>query len=182
MRRIQLPFQIEEVLALRAGEELLLSGEIITARDAAHLRLVNYLISGKDLPVSLQNSTIYYVGPTPAKPGSVIGSAGPTSSYRMDELAIQLLPLGVRSMIGKGQRSKAYGKSLKEHRAVYLASYGGAGALLSSCITESQVIAFEDLGSEAIRRMIINDFPVIVAMDTKGGDIYRGDRYEKGND
>jgi fumarate hydratase subunit beta len=182
MRKIQLPFQMEELLALRAGEELLLSGEIITARDAAHLRLVDLLKAGKELPVSLENTTIYYVGPTPPKPGAVIGAAGPTSSYRMDELAIQLMPLGVQAMIGKGQRSKAYGQSLRQHRAVYLATYGGAGALLSSCITESQVIAFEDLGAEAIRRMKIQDFPVIVAMDTRGGDLYRGDSYEERND
>lgn len=179
MKKIQLPFQREELLGLKAGEELLLSGEMITARDAAHLRLVDLLQAGKELPVSLQDTTIYYVGPTPAKPGAVIGAAGPTSSYRMDELAIQLMPLGVQAMIGKGQRSKAYGQSLKEHGALYLATYGGAGALLSSCIIESQVIAFEDLGAEAIRLMKIQGFPVIVAMDARGGDLYRGDQYEE---
>lgn len=182
MKKMQLPFQMEELLALRAGEELLLSGEILTARDAAHLRLAEFLKNGEELPVSLKGAAIYYVGPTPPKPGAVIGSAGPTSSYRMDELAIQLMPLGVQVMIGKGQRSIAYRQSLEEYQAIYLATYGGAGALLSSCITESEVIAFEDLGAEAIRRMKIQEFPVIVAMDCVGGDIYRGEEDAKRNE
>jgi len=182
MRSLKLPLSMNEIQSLRAGDEILLSGEILTARDAAHLRLVNLLDTGEDLPVDLRKKTIYYVGPAPAKPGEVIGAAGPTSSYRMDELAIRLMPLGVHGMIGKGKRSDEFGKSLMSNQAVYFATYGGAGALLADCIKSSEVIAFADLGTEAIRCMTIQDFPVIVAMDCLGGDVYKRGEKNEGNE
>jgi len=155
------------------GTQVLLSGVIYTARDAAHQRLVQALNSGESLPFDLSGQTIYYMGPTPARPGQVIGSAGPTTSMRMDAYTPQLLAAGVKAMIGKGSRSLAVREAIRKHKAVYLAAVGGIGALLASqCIKEAEVIAYEDLGAEAIMRLKVADFPAIVANDMYGKDLF----------
>ena len=151
---------------------MLLSGPLYTARDAAHQRLCRCLQEGKPLPVELAGETIYYVGPSPAKPGEVIGSAGPTTSYRMDPYTPPLLALGLKGMIGKGRRSAEVVQAIREHGAVYFAAIGGAGALLARCVKKAEVVAYEDLGAEAIRRMEVVDFPVTVVIDTLGQNLY----------
>ena len=151
---------------------MLLSGVIYTARDAAHQRLVRALDNGEALPFDLGGQTIYYLGPTPARPGQVIGSAGPTTSARMDVYTPQLLAAGVKAMIGKGSRAVAVRKAIQKHKAVYLAAVGGIGALLAQCIKEAEVIAYEDLGAEAIMRLRVADFPAIVANDIYGKDLF----------
>mgnify|MGYP000132660129 CR=1 FL=1 len=166
------PLSEEGVRELRAGDRVLLSGYIYTARDAAHKRLVELLEAGEDLPIELEGQVIYYVGPTPPKPGQVIGSAGPTTSLRMDPYTPPLLERGLRAMIGKGSRTPAVKEAMREYGAVYFAAIGGAGALIAKCIKEARVVAYEDLGPEAIRRLRVENFPLIVVNDTQGNDLY----------
>jgi fumarate hydratase subunit beta len=171
--RITTPISEETVRSLKAGDRVLLSGVVYTGRDAAHKRLYELLQSGKELPVDLRGQVIYYVGPAPAKPGQVIGSAGPTTSGRMDAYAPALISYGLRGMIGKGLRSPAVTEAMAEHGAVYFAATGGAAALLARRVVSCEVVAYEDLGTEAIRRLVVEDLPLIVANDASGGDFYR---------
>lgn len=171
-KEIQLPLSDDVVVNLRAGDELLLSGAMYVGRDAAHKRLVETLQAGKTVPIELKGQTIYFMGPTPARPGKVIGSAGPTSSYRMDAYSPVLLGEGLKGMIGKGMRSQAVKEAMKQYRAVYMGAIGGAGALISDCIKKVAVVAYEDLGTEALRRIEVENFPVTVINDIYGGDIY----------
>ncbi|HHZ11373.1 MAG TPA: TRZ/ATZ family protein [Acholeplasmataceae bacterium] len=182
MKKLNLPLSEQEILSLQSGDGVLLSGVIYTARDAAHKRILEDLDAGRTLPFPLTGSVIYYVGPTPAKPGEAIGSAGPTSSYRMDRQAMVLLELGARISIGKGDRSPEFKEKLKECRGLYLAAIGGAGALISQSIKSCELIAYPDLGPEAVHRLVVEDFPVIVAYDAWGGDIFESgrSRYRKG--
>ena len=173
-RKVQLPLTDELVETLRIGDELLLTGEMYVGRDAVHKRLVEALDARKPLPVDLKGQVIYFMGPTPARPGKVIGSAGPTSSYRMDAYSPKLIAEGLKGMIGKGMRSKEVKEAIKKYRAVYLGAIGGAGALISSCIRKAEIIAYEDLGAEALRRIEVEDFPVTVINDIYGGDLYEG--------
>ena len=172
MKRIHAPLDEAAILSLRAGDTVLLSGTIYTARDAAHARLDKTLDRHEPLPIDLSGQVIYYLGPAPAGPGRVIGSAGPTSSYRMDAYTPRLLELGLKGMIGKGRRSQAVKDAMKKHCCVYFAATGGAAALTAKCITKSEVVAYDDLGTEAIRKLTVEDFPVIVADDCYGGDQY----------
>jgi fumarate hydratase subunit beta len=169
---IQTPLDDRVVETLRAGDPVLINGTIYTARDAAHKRLFDLLQNGRELPFDLAGQIIYYVGPTPAKPGSVIGAAGPTTAYRMDAYAPALIAKGLRGMIGKGSRGANVVEALMRHKAVYFAATGGAGALISKRIKEVEMVAYEDLGTEAIRRLVVADFPAIVANDIYGGDLY----------
>lgn len=157
---------------LRAGEDLLLSGYVYTARDAAHKRIAALLDQGAALPFPLEGAVIYYAGPTPAPPGRPIGACGPTTSGRMDPYAPRLLDLGLTAMIGKGERSQAVRDAIVRNGAVYLCAIGGAGALAARCIREMQVIAFEDLGCESVKRLYIEDFPLVVCNDAAGGDLF----------
>ncbi len=157
---------------LRIGEKILLSGYVYTARDAAHKRIAALLDSGGTLPFPIEGAVIYYAGPTPAPPGKPIGSCGPTTSGRMDPYAPELLDLGLAGMIGKGERSEAVRQAIVRNQAVYLCAVGGAGALAARCIKEMQVIAFEDLGCESVKRLYIEDFPLVVANDAMGGDLF----------
>ena len=157
---------------LKAGDKVLLTGVIYTGRDAAHKRLYDLLKEGKPLPIEVKGQVIYYVGPAPAKPGQVIGSAGPTTSGRMDAYSPKLIELGLKGMIGKGMRKKEVVEAMKKYKAVYFAATGGAGALLAKAIKKAQVVAYEDLGPEAINRLEVENFPVIVVNDTKGNDLY----------
>ena len=170
--RIATPFSREDAVKLKAGDTVLISGTIYTARDAAHARLVELLDKGEELPIDVRDAFIYYVGPTPAKPGQVIGSAGPTTSYRMDAYAPRLLDLGLRGMIGKGKRSQDVIDSMKKNGAVYLGAIGGAAALIAKAITSAEVVCYEDLGSEAIRRLTVKDFPATVIIDANGDNLY----------
>ena len=169
---ITTPLTLDTVKSLKSGDRVLLNGTIYTARDAAHARLVEAIEKGETLPFDLQDAIIYYVGPTPNKPGQVIGSAGPTTSYRMDAYAPKLLSLGLRGMLGKGKRNQAVISAMKEHGAIYFGAIGGAAALLSKCITASQVIAYEDLGAEAIRKLTVKDFPATVIIDSEGNSLF----------
>ena len=169
---ISAPLTDEVVNDLKAGDRVLINGIIYTARDAAHKRLVEMLDRNEPLPIDLKGQIIYYVGPCPAKPGTVIGSAGPTTSGRMDAYTPRLLDEGLKGMIGKGLRSKAVVDSMVKNGAVYFAAIGGAGALLAECIKESEVVAFDDLGTEAIRRLRVENFPVTVIIDRYGNDLY----------
>jgi fumarate hydratase subunit beta len=171
--RIELPLTREKAAPLASGDTVYFSGVMYTARDAAHKRLVDLLDEGKPLPFPMEDSVIYYVGPTPAAPGDVIGSAGPTTSYRMDAYAPRLLDLGLRGMVGKGKRSAEVVEAMKRAGAVYFGAIGGAGALLAQCIKAAEVIAFDDLGPEAIRRLRVKDFPVVVIIDSKGNNLYQ---------
>ncbi len=181
-KKINLPLDPETVAGLRAGDLLRLSGPLLTARDAAHKRLIEGLARGEAPPVDLAGQVIYYVGPAPAKAGRPIGPAGPTTSGRMDPYTLPLLELGVRGLIGKGFRSPEIVQALIEHRAVYLAAVGGAAALLARHILASEVVAYPDLGAEAMHALIVADFPAIVIHDITGGDAYRDgrDRYREG--
>ena len=170
------PLTREQVRVLRSGDTVRLTGVIYTARDAAHKRLVELVQAGKPLPFEVKDATIYYVGPTPAKPGQAIGSAGPTTSYRMDAYAPTLIALGETGMIGKGKRSDEVVAAMKEHGAVYFGAIGGAGALLSKCIKKAELVAYEDLGAEAIRRLEGEDFPVVVIIDSQGNNLYESGR------
>ncbi|MBR6381950.1 MAG: Fe-S-containing hydro-lyase [Lachnospiraceae bacterium] len=171
-RKIRVPLSAEDARSLRAGDYVYLTGTVYTARDAAHKRMAEALSRGEELPVDPDGNVIYYMGPSPAREGRAIGSAGPTTASRMDRYAPQLLDLGLRGMIGKGKRSQAVKDAIVRNGAVYFAAVGGAGALLSHCIRSSEVVAYEDLGTEAIRRLEIEDFPVIVVADCEGNDLY----------
>lgn len=171
-RKIELPLTREIAGDLRAGEYVLLSGTIYTARDAAHKRLVEALEKGESLPFPPEGATIYYTGPTPAPPGAVIGSAGPTTAYRMDPYVEPLLKAGVLGMIGKGARKGDVPELIKKYKAVYFAAPGGCGALLGKSIKECEIIAYPDLGTEAVRKLKVEDFPVFVAQDSFGNSIY----------
>ena len=170
--RIQMPLDRETARELRAGDSCLISGVIYTARDAAHKRLCELVDAGKPLPIDMQDCTIYFVGPTPAKEGQEIGSAGPTTSYRMDAYSPKLIALGQTGMIGKGKRSSEVVDAMKKHGAVYFGAIGGCGALLGKCIKKAEVVAYDDLGAEAIRRLEVEDFPVIVVIDSEGNNLY----------
>ncbi len=171
--KFRTPLRQEDINKLRIGDNVLISGIIYTARDAAHKRIVDLLASGKSLPFELKNSVIYYTGPTPTRPGEVIGSAGPTTSYRMDAYAPTLLENGLKGMIGKGGRSDDVISSIVKNRGVYFVAIGGAGALLSETIVSAEVIAWEELGPEAVRKLEVKDFPCIVAIDTNGNNIFK---------
>ncbi|MCL2500703.1 MAG: Fe-S-containing hydro-lyase [Defluviitaleaceae bacterium] len=173
---ITLPLSKEKTAVLNCGDTVYLTGELFTARDAAHKRLTEALQKNEPLPIPIKDATFYYVGPTPAKPGQTIGSAGPTTSSRMDAYTPQLLGVGLRGMIGKGKRSPSVIKAIKETGAVYLGAIGGAGALLASRITGYEVVAYRDLGTEAIHRLTVEDFPTVVVIDSKGNDLYEADR------
>lgn len=176
-KRITAPLTREDARALRCGESVLLSGVIYTARDAAHLRLSKISEKG-ELPLPIENAVVYYLGPTPAKPGQVIGSAGPTSSYRMDAYTPALIEMGMTGMIGKGKRTAPVIDAMKKHGAVYFGAIGGAGALLAKCITSCEVVAYDDLGAEAIRRLTVRDMPLTVIIDCEGGNVYEDGRGE----
>jgi fumarate hydratase subunit beta len=171
--KLQTPLSDAEVESLRAGDRVLLSGIIYTARDAAHKRLIDLMDAGKPLPFELQGSVIYYVGPAPAPPGKPIGSAGPTTSYRMDPFAPRLIAAGLKGMIGKGNRAPEVIEAIQKYKAVYFGAIGGAGALMAKSIVASKIIAYEDLGPEAIRKLEVRDLPVFVINDTVGGDLYQ---------
>jgi len=170
--RLTAPLTDEDVLRLRAGQQVLISGIVYTARDAAHKRMSDALANGEDLPFDVRGQVIYYVGPSPAPPGRIIGAAGPTTAGRMDRYTPALLARGLKGTIGKGPRSAEVREELKRHRAVYFGGIGGAGALLSQCIKSVALIAYGDLGTEAIRRLEVEDFPAIVVNDCHGGDAY----------
>ncbi len=170
--RLTTPLSDDVVEKLRIGQRVSISGKMYTGRDAAHKRLVDLIEQGKELPFDPKGQIIYYVGPTPAKPGKVIGSCGPTTSYRMDPYAPALYALGLKASIGKGRRSAEVIETMKKHKGVYLAATGGAAALIARCIKEAKVIAYPDLGPEAIHELIVEDFPVVVVNDTLGGDLY----------
>jgi len=170
------PLTEADARALSAGDKVLVTGTIFTARDAAHSRMVELIERGEDLPIELDGQIIYYVGPTPASPGKPTGSAGPTTSIRMDRFTPQLLALGLRAVIGKGDRGPGFTAALKENGAVYLAAVGGAGALLAEKVKAAEVVAWPELGTEAIHRFEVEDFPAIVVMDAKGGDLYASGR------
>lgn len=169
---ISVPLKKETAFSLRAGDYVYLTGTIYTARDAAHKRMSKALERGEELPLDLKNNVIYYMGPSPAREGRPIGSAGPTTASRMDKYAPALLDLGLQGMIGKGKRNQAVKDAIVRNGAVYFAAVGGAGALLSKSIISSEVIAYDDLGTEAIRKLEVKDFPVIVVMDAAGNDLY----------
>ena len=175
-RKINLPITRETARSIKSGESCLLSGVIYTARDAAHKRLVELLEKGEGLPFDIENATIYYVGPTPAKPNQVIGSAGPTTSYRMDAYSPALIAAGETGMIGKGKRGAEVVEAMKKHGAVYFAAIGGAGALLSSCIKSAEIVCYEDLGAEAVRRLVVEDLPVVAVIDSEGKNLYENGR------
>lgn len=185
IKKITTPLNEETIRSLNAGDEILLSGIIFTGRDAAHKRLCEAIEKGENLPVDLNGAVIYFVGPSPAKPGQVIGSAGPTTSYRMDAYSPLLIDeAGLKGMIGKGQRSQKVKNSMKKSGAVYFAAIGGAGALLSKCIVKSEIVAYDDLGPEAVRRLEVLDMPLIVATDSSGIDLYETGpaKYRKNDD
>ena len=169
---LETPLDNSTIEKLKAGDKVRISGVLYTGRDAAHKRLIEMVESGKDLPFDVKGQLLYYVGPTPAKPGQVIGSAGPTTSYRMDTYAPTLIKMGLKGTIGKGSRSKEVIEAMKKHKAVYFAAVGGAAALIAKAIKRVEIIAFDDLGTEAIRKMEVENFPAIVVNDTKGGDLY----------
>ena len=171
-KHIIVPFDSSISTTLKAGDYVYLTGTIYTARDAAHKRMYEALQKGEELPFDVKNNTIYYMGPSPAREGRPIGSAGPTTASRMDKYAPSLLDLGLIGMIGKGKRNQAVHEAIVRDKAVYFAAVGGAGALLSKCITSSEVIAYDDLGTEAIRKLTVKDFPVIVVIDSEGRDLY----------
>ena len=171
-RHINVPMNQETAISLHAGDYVYISGTIYTARDAAHKRMYEALERGEKLPLDMEDNVIYYMGPSPARTGRPIGSAGPTTASRMDKYAPSLMDLGLKGMIGKGKRNQAVKDAVVRNKAVYFAAVGGAGALLSKSIIASEVIAYDDLGTEAIRRLEVKDFPVIVVMDSEGSDLY----------
>ena len=170
--KLHTPLTEDKISNLKAGDNILLSGVIYSARDAAHKRLIELLDKGKELPLNIKDETIYYVGPLPAKPDQVIGSAGPTTSYRMDAYAPRLMDLGLKGMIGKGARNEEVIDSIKKNKAVYFGAIGGAAALIGKSIIKSEIIAYEDLGAEAIRRMEVKDMPLVVIIDPQGNNLY----------
>ena len=173
VKKITLPLTEETLKELNAGDNVLLNGVIYVGRDTAHQRMVEALDQGKPLPFDIKGQTIYYMGPAPARPGQVIGSAGPTTSGRMDTYSPRLMAEGLKGMIGKGMRSQPVKDAIKQYKAVYLAAIGGAGALISKTIKKSEVIAYEELGAEAVRRLEVENFPAIVVNDIYGGDLYQ---------
>ena len=170
--RLEIPLKTNRLERIRIGDRILLNGFVYAARDAAHQRLVDLIQEEKPLPFDLQGQIIYYAGPTPPKPGMAIGAVGPTSSYRMDAYTPVLIEKGLKGMIGKGARSEAVKDAIQKFKAVYFAAVGGAGALISSCIVSADIVAYPELGTEAVRRLEVKDFPVIVANDIYGGDLY----------
>jgi len=170
--RLKTPVADQDLARLRIGDRVLLNGILYTGRDSAHKRLFDLVKAGKDLPFDIRGQIIYFVGPTPAKPGQVFGSAGPTTSYRMDAYSPSLIEKGLKGMIGKGMRAEAVKEAMRKHKAVYFAATGGAGALLAKRVKKATVVAYEDLGTEAIRRIEVEDFPVIVVNDIHGNDLY----------
>jgi fumarate hydratase subunit beta len=170
--RIKTPLTYAIIEQLRAGDRVLVNGVIYTARDAAHKRFIETIQSGGALPIDISGQIIYYVGPSPTIPGKAIGSAGPTTSYRMDAYTPQLLEHGLKGMIGKGVRSQAVREAIQEAKAIYFAAIGGAGALIASCVESAEIVAYGDLGPEAVHRLVVRDFPVVVATDAHGGDVY----------
>ena len=175
-KRITLPLTEEIAKDLKAGDRVLLTGIIYTSRDAGHKRMCEALAAGEQLPIDPMNATIYYVGPTPAKPGTVIGSAGPTTSGRMDAYAPTMMSVGARGMIGKGARLPEVVEAMKKHSGVYFGAIGGAGALLAKCIKSCELIAYEDLGAEALRKLYIEDMPLVVIIDSEGNNLYEDGR------
>ncbi len=171
-KKVSLPLTDEALKDLRAGDNVFLTGVMYVARDSAHKRIIETLDQGKTLPFDINGQTIYYMGPSPARPGQVIGSAGPTTSGRMDSYAPRLMSTGLKGMIGKGNRSQAVKDAIKKYKAIYFAAIGGAGALISKSIKKAEVIAYEDLGAEAIRRLEVENFPATVINDIYGGDLY----------
>jgi fumarate hydratase subunit beta len=171
-KNVSLPLSEETLKDLRAGDDVLLNGVIYVGRDAAHKRMIETLERGETLPFDIKGQTIYFMGPTPPRPGKPIGSAGPTTSGRMDSYSPRLIAEGLKGMIGKGMRSAAVKEAMKQHKAVYFGAIGGAGALASRSIKKSDVVAYEELGAEALRRLEVEDFPVTVVNDTYGGDLY----------
>jgi fumarate hydratase subunit beta len=174
--KVTLPLTDEVLAELRSGHSVLLTGVIYAARDAAHNRMIEALDQGKPLPFDIRGATVYYMGPTPARPGRTIGSAGPTTSDRMDAYAPRLIAAGLKGMIGKGSRSKAVKDAVVQHKAVYLGAIGGAGAVISKSIKKAEVVAYEGLGAEALRRLEVENFPVTVVNDIYGGDLYEEGR------
>jgi fumarate hydratase subunit beta len=172
-RTVNLPLNDTVIAELKTGEDVLMNGVIYAARDAAHKRIVEALENGKPLPFELKGQTIYYMGPTPARPGQVIGSAGPTSSYRMDIYAPRLMEEGLKGMIGKGQRTQAVLDAMKKYKAVYFAAIGGTGALIAKSIKKADIIAYPELGAEAVLKLEVENFPITVINDIYGGDLYR---------
>ncbi|MBW2038954.1 MAG: Fe-S-containing hydro-lyase [Deltaproteobacteria bacterium] len=172
VKRINTPLTNDVVEGLHIGDKLLITGIIYTGRDAAHKRLIELVDKGEELPFDIKGQIIYYVGPAPAKPGNPIGSAGPTTSYRMDAYSPKLIEMGLKGMVGKGMRSQEVKDAMVKYKAVYLGATGGAGALISKSIKKAEIIAYEDLGPEAIRRLEVEDFPVMVINDTYGKDLY----------
>lgn len=170
---IETPLTLDKLKNLRCGDSVLISGEIYTARDAAHKRMIEQLQNGEELPFEIKDKIIYYAGPTPAKPGQVIGSCGPTTSGRMDAYAPTLIRLGLTGMIGKGERTDDVVDAMTEFGAVYFGAIGGAGALIAKSITSAEVIAYEDLGTEAVRRLTVKDFPAVVIIDSEGNNLYK---------
>ncbi len=171
-KQIRTPLKKEELVDLKSGDYVYITGTIYSARDAAHKRMYESMLAGEKIPMELKDNVIYYLGPTPAKEGQVIGSAGPTTSSRMDKYTPLLLDNGLNGMIGKGKRSQEVIDAIVRNKAVYFAAVGGAGALLSKCIKKSEIIAYDDLGTEAIRKMEVEDFPVIVVIDSEGNNLY----------
>jgi fumarate hydratase subunit beta len=172
MRKLQLPLSEQALRSLRAFDQILLSGELYVGRDQVHSRLVSLLDRGEELPVSLSGETIYYMGPSPAPQGFLIGACGPTTSARMDSFSPRLLDLGLKAMVGKGPRAKAVVEAIVRNKAVYLQAFGGCGALYASTVKSVETLAFEDLGPEALLRLTVENFPVIVAIDSLGGSVY----------
>ena len=172
MKVLHTPLSREDARALRCGESCVITGTIYTARDAAHKRLCELAAKGEPLPFDIEGAIIYFVGPTPAKPGQVIGSAGPTTSYRMDAYSPALIALGQTGMIGKGKRGEAVVEAMRRYGAVYLGAIGGLGALLGKCVKKAEVIAYPDLGAEAVRRLEVENFPVVVVIDSEGNNLY----------
>ena len=169
---IQAPLSKADIESLQAGDYVYITGTIFVARDAAHKRMMEAIERKESLPIELKNQIIYYMGPSPARKGRPIGSAGPTTSSRMDKYAPTFLDMGLKGMIGKGKRSKEVIDAIVRNKAVYFAAIGGAGALIAECIKEAEVVAYDDLGTEAIRRLVVEDFPVVVLMDCEGNDLY----------
>ena len=177
-KKITTPLSREDARSLRCGETVLLSGTVYTARDAAHMRLAELTKRGRALPFPIENAILYYVGPTPSAPGHAIGSAGPTTSYRMDASTPALIVAGLTGMIGKGARSPEVVAAMREHGAVYFGAIGGAGALIARCVESSEIVAYEDLGAEAIRKLTVRDMPLTVVVDCEGDDLYIRGRKE----
>lgn len=176
--KLTTPLTEEQIKDLKAGDNVEITGYIYTGRDAAHKRLFDLIEKGEELPIDVDGAVIYYVGPAPAKPGQAIGSAGPTTSYRMDSYTPQLLDLGLKGMIGKGKRSKEVKESMIKNGAVYFAAIGGAAAVIAKSVKEAEIVCYEDLGAEAIRKLYVEDFPCTVEVDSKGVDLYETGRKE----